>query len=186
MARLPARGLVVLAGLPGAGKSTLLREARRVDPVRVLDSADVQARWAAALPGWVAYRWYRPLVHLAHRLAILHASLGAAPVLAHEPATRASTRVLLVLIGLLTGRSRHFVWLSCPPADALAGQQNRGRVLHVRSFTRHVRRASRVERSLARHGLHGWHSVERLRRGQPGRSLLLCSADVAADPHGAQ
>jgi hypothetical protein len=142
--------------------------------VTVLDSSDVQARWAAR--SRLPYRCYRPLVHVAHRLAILRAALRPGPVLAHEPATRASTRALLVIIGWLARRKRHFVWLSCPASEAAAGQSARGRTLHRRSFARHVRRAARVESLLAAGGLRGWHTAEALRRPAPGETMTLRAA----------
>lgn len=172
-ARLPADGLVILAGLPGSGKSTLLRRAVRLNEMTVLDSADVQVRWATRLPALLPYPWYRPLVHAAHRVAIARAALRPGPLLAHEPATRATTRALLVLIGWVARRRRHFVWLSCPPSEAAAGQRTRGRALHARSFSRHVRRAARVERLLAGGGLRGWHTTEAVRRPTAGEVLVL-------------
>lgn len=172
-ARVPVDGLVILAGLPGSGKSTLLRQAVRLDEMTVLDSADVQVRWAARLPARLPYPWYRPLVHTAHRLAIARAALRPGPLLAHEPATRPTTRALLVLIGWVARRRRHFVWLSCPPEVAAAGQAARGRALHARSFSRHVRRAARVERLLGRGGLRGWHTTETLRRPAADEVLTL-------------
>ncbi|OZM71825.1 Zeta toxin [Amycolatopsis antarctica] len=172
--RLAPDDLVVVAGLPGAGKSTLLREARNLASATILDSDQVRDWFSATMPGWVRYRWYRPLVHLAHRgRIVLYAARRTGPVVAHEPATRASTRAMLVLIGLLTGRRRHLLWVSATPGEAEAGQRARGRQLAGRSFARHVRRAERVEPVVAAGGVRGWHSVVVVHRPASGERLVL-------------
>jgi hypothetical protein len=136
------RDLLLFAGLPGAGKSTLLAGLRDTETVTVRDSDQVRERFAAVLPGWMPYRFYRPLVHLLHQLRVLVAALRApGPVLVHDPATRAGTRGALALLARLSGRPAVFVWLDVSPAQALDGQRARGRLLGPRSFARHVARA---------------------------------------------
>ncbi|WP_020671606.1 AAA family ATPase [Amycolatopsis nigrescens] len=144
------RALLVIAGLPGAGKSTLLRNTRASAPIDVLDTDQVRARLRARLPANTPYGWYRPLVHLLHAVRVLRALVRApGPVVLHDPATGAGTRAVLVLLGALTGRPRHLLWIDCSPTEALIGQRSRGRVLLGWSFSRHARRAPRFRARLA-------------------------------------
>lgn len=184
---LAPEDLIVVAGLPGAGKSTLLRTMDIRSHAVVLDSDQVRDRLTALLPAWVRYRWYRPVVHLIHRARIaLYAATSAKPVIAHEPATRASTRTLLATIGMLASRNRHLLWISATAEEARQGQQQRGRVINPRSFARHVRRARSVERRLReRRHLRGWHSTRLVRRPAARSALVLLPAfndiDLATD-----
>jgi predicted kinase len=175
VAAIPEGGLVIVAGLPGAGKSTLLGNIEDGAAVTVLDSDQMRVAFAALFARRVPYRWYRPLVHLAHRARILlYAVKRTRTVVAHEPATRASTRVLLVAIGVLTGRRRHLLWIRSTPEQAWRGQLDRGRVISSRSFARHVRRAHKVQDILADGGrLRGWHSVDIVPRPAPGSKLVV-------------
>ncbi|MFR9731306.1 AAA family ATPase [Saccharopolyspora sp. MS10] len=147
--RTPRRALLVVAGLPGAGKSTVLHKLTAPPGTVVLDSEQVRARLRALLPAAVPYRWYRPLVHAAHRARIAWACLRAeGRVIAHEPSTRGTTRLMLVLFAVLGGRRRVLVWLHVGPEEALAGQHARGRLIRGRSFQLHVHRANRFHRAL--------------------------------------
>ncbi|MGP4017884.1 AAA family ATPase [Saccharopolyspora sp. 5N708] len=173
------RSLVVLAGLPGAGKSTVLGKLHGSAGVSTLDSEQVRARLRKVLPARLPYRYYRPVVHLVHRTRIAWFCLRASgPVVAHEPATRATTRAMLLLFGWLTGRQRVLVWLHAEPREALAGQQARGRLIRPRSFLRHVRRAEEMHWKL-RDGQppYGWHRVHLFTRDQVEDGLQL---DVVA------
>ncbi len=175
---LATNDLVVVAGIPGAGKSTLLREAdNRVHAV-VIDSEHVVCGLSRMVPAWMSYDWYRPLVHVVHRWRILRAALRCpGPVLAHVPATCARTRMLLVVIGMLSRRTRRLVWLSVDADDAFRAQVERGRMSPRCSFARHVRHAREIERVLQDGGrLRGWHSVQMLRRPPRGRRLVLAAA----------
>jgi hypothetical protein len=161
------RSLVVLAGLPGAGKSTLLARLESGDaPVVVLDSDQVRARLRSAFPASLPYRYYRPLVHLVHRLRVLSFALGSTGLLVvHEPSTRPTTRAWLVLIGALTGRFRQFLWLDATPEQAMAGQVERGRLVRGGSFARHVRRAAWLRGKFAEGWVpRGWHALTVLTR----------------------
>lgn len=166
--RVGRRSLVVLAGLPGAGKSTVLGKLRGGKDISTLDSDQVRARLRKVLPDSLPYRYYRPLVHLVHRSRIAWTCLRTpGPVVAHEPATRATTRVLLLMFGWLTGRQRVLVWLHADPREALAGQQARGRLIRSGSFQRHVLRADRMhQRLLGGAAPHGWHRVHLFTRNQ--------------------
>ncbi len=161
------RSLIVLAGLPGAGKSTLLATVDTGgEPTVVLDSDQVPAALRAALPTGLPYRWYRPLVHLAHRTRVLwHALASPGLLLVHEPATRATTRAALVVVGALSGRPRHFLWLDASPDEAFSGQVRRGRVIRHHSFARHVRRAEAFRaRFTEERPPRGWRALTRLTR----------------------
>jgi len=173
--RVPRRALVVLAGLPGAGKSTLLTRLDAPERTAILDSEQVRARLRAALPQRLPYRWYRPLVHFAHRTRIAWSCCFArGPVIAHEPSTRGGTRLMLVLFAVLTGRRRVFVWLHVGPEEALAGQHARGRLIRSRSFRQHVHRAYRVHRRLLAGGRpRGWQDVRLFTRRDVSGGLRL-------------
>ncbi|MBE9374388.1 AAA family ATPase [Saccharopolyspora sp. HNM0983] len=175
--RVGRRSLVVLAGMPGAGKSTVLARLRAPAGWPVLDSDQVRARLRHGPLGRLPYRWYRPLVHFAHRARILWCcAVSGAPVVAHEPATRRSTRALLALFGAATRRERVLVWLHAEPHEALAGQRARGRMIRERSFRRHVRRALRMHRRLLDgRPLRGWHRVHLLSRTQAGRGVRVAA-----------
>ncbi len=179
MVRVGRRSLVVLAGLPGAGKSTALGKLRGGSDISTLDSEQVRAQLRKVLPTRLPYRFYRPLVHLAHRARIAMCCLRApGPVVAHEPATRGTTRAMLMLFGWLTGRQRVLVWLHADAREALAGQQARGRLIRPRSFLRHVQRAHRMHLRLLGGGQpRGWHQVHLLTRSQVEYGLRL---DVVA------
>lgn len=169
------RDLVLFAGLPGAGKSTLLAGLRDTPALTVRDSEQVRERIRAALPPWVPYRAYRPLVHLIHHLRVLTSALRApGPVLVHDPATRAWTRGALASLAWLSGRSAVFLWLDVPPEHALAGQRARGRVIPRRSFARHVARAD-VLRCVLLSGAvpRGWRSAVVLDRTRTRTGLRV-------------
>lgn len=160
------RSLVVLAGLPGAGKSTLLAAAETDAPAVVLDSDQVRTKLRAFFPAALPYRFYRPLVHLVHRLRIVWFAMTAGGLLlVHEPSTRPTTRAGLVAVGVLTHRPRHFLWLDASPEEAMSGQVERGRLIRSRSFARHVRRAARLRTRFAE-GVppRGWQGLTLLTR----------------------
>ncbi|GHG26464.1 MULTISPECIES: AAA family ATPase [Amycolatopsis] len=175
---LGPRDLLVVAGLPGAGKTTMLRHAAAGLPV--LDSDQVRERLGAVLPAAVPYRWYRPLVHAWHRLRIVGRALGEdGPIVVHEPSTRASTRALLALVGVVSGRSVRLLFLDVPAEVALAGQRSRGRVVRARSFARHVRRVGKWrEELLAGKVPVGWRSVRVIDRVGAGRMRLVAKVVV--------
>jgi predicted kinase len=158
---LPGRTLLLVAGMPGAGKSTLLAGLPLRDGVVVLDSdaqreAVRRALGARSLP----YGWYRPLVHLLHRIALLFAAISAAPtVVVHLPATDARTRAVVAWLAAVTGRTAHLLWLHVAPEDARRGQSERGRVIRAASFAGHARRAEASVAELRAGPPHGWASA---------------------------
>jgi shikimate kinase len=171
--RLPGRTLLLVAGMPGAGKSTLLAGLPRTPEIAVLDSDEHRAALARRLPG-VAYRRYRPLVHLRHRLAVVRAARSATPtVVVHLPATGAGTRGAVALLAVLTGRDAHLLWLHVDPAEALRGQRSRGRVVPSGSFAGHARRAVAVTARLRGGRATGWRTVTVVDRVTARAGLVL-------------
>ncbi|RSM89569.1 Zeta toxin [Kibdelosporangium aridum] len=170
-----SRALVVVAGLPGSGKSTLLRRTQANVPISVLDTDHVRALLARLLPRSVPYGWYRPLVHVLHTARLLAIVLFASgPVLVHDPATGAGARTAFALMGVVSRRRRHFIWIDCSPAEALAGQVARGRVLLKWSFARHMRRSPQVRsRLLAGRCPQGWHTAQLVDRTTASTGLQL-------------
>ncbi|HJQ47641.1 MAG TPA: AAA family ATPase [Amycolatopsis sp.] len=170
---IESRSLVVIAGLPGSGKSTLLRCTESDAPFAVLDSDQTRNRLSRLVPEGTAYSRYRPLVHVLHRLRVTARVLREpGPVVVHDPATGAATRGWLMLLGLLSGRRRHFLWVECSPDDAAAGQRARGRVLPGRSFARHVRRLPRM-RAVLDAGPPGWQATTVVDRARAADGLRL-------------
>nr|WP_042183087.1 AAA family ATPase [Kibdelosporangium sp. MJ126-NF4]CEL15349.1 putative ATP/GTP binding protein [Kibdelosporangium sp. MJ126-NF4]CTQ95612.1 putative ATP/GTP binding protein [Kibdelosporangium sp. MJ126-NF4] len=170
-----SRALVVVAGLPGSGKSTLLRRTQANAPIRVLDTDHMRSLLADMLPRTVPYGWYRPLVHVLHAARVLAVVLFSRhPVLVHDPATGAGSRTVFAVIGFLSGRERHFIWIDCTPDEALAGQVARGRVLLKWSFARHMRRSPLVRsRLLAGRRPPGWSSAQMVDRDVASSGLYL-------------
>jgi predicted kinase len=182
--RLPGRALLLVAGMPGAGKSTLLAGLARRPGLVVLDSDTHRAALARRLP-MLAYRRYRPLVHLLHRLALVRAAVSAAPtVVVHLPATAGSTRAAVAAIAAVTGRAAHLLWLHVDPRDALAGQRDRGRVVPAASFAGHARRATATLRRLRRARPWGYRDVTVLDRARARAGLVLDARAVKARSRG--
>jgi predicted kinase len=171
--RLAGRTLLLVAGMPGAGKSTLLARLPRRPGMLVLDSDAHRAALARRFPG-LAYRRYRPVVHLLHRVAVLRAVCsGTRTVVVHLPATAASTRTAVALLAAVTGRAAHLVWLHADPVEALGGQRDRGRVVPSASFAGHARRALASRRQLALGRPRGFRGVTLLDRVSARAGLVL-------------
>ncbi len=171
--RLPGRTLLLVAGMPGAGKSTLLAGVPPRPGLTVLDSDAHRVALGRRLPG-LAYRRYRPLVHLLHRAALVRAACsGARTVVVHLPATAASTRAAIVLLAALTGRAAHLLWVHVDPDEALGGQRDRGRVVPSGSFAGHARRAAATLDRLRRGRLRGFRSVAVVDRAAGRGGLVL-------------
>ncbi len=156
----PRRSLVLVTGVPGAGKSTLLRrlfglrgdEKRTVltaDGVRVIDSLQSRYRLRPLL-GPAPYPLWRWVVHVLH-LARVAAALRGGPVVVHECGTRRPVRVLLALLCRLRRYEVHVLMIDATPAEALTGQNARGRRVTERSHRVHSRRWRQL-RAVTRHG----------------------------------
>jgi predicted kinase len=168
------RSLLVIAGLPGSGKSTLLRCTQASAPVTVLDSDQMRDRVAAVMRDGTPYSRYRPLVHVLHRLRVTLIAVSArGPVVVHDPATGAATRTWLMLLGGITGRARHLLWVDCTPEEAAAGQRSRGRILRRKSFSRHLRRLPHVRALLRAGPPRGWCDRMVVDRPSASRGLRL-------------
>ncbi|HZG92298.1 MAG TPA: AAA family ATPase [Pseudonocardia sp.] len=181
---VPGRTLLLVAGMPGAGKSTLLRGLPVRPGLRVLDSDRYRDLLSTALRP-MPYRWYRPLVHLWHRLAAVAAAASAAPtVVVHLPATGAGTRAVVARLARLTGRTPHLLWLHVEPAEALRGQRERGRVVPGASFAGHAERAAAATARLRAAGTAPtWATVTVLDREAARTGLVLdTDPDPAAAP----
>lgn len=171
---LPGRTLLLVAGLPGAGKSTLLGMMSGPDGVRVLDSGTARSAVAARLPAGVPYPAYRWLTHLLHRSGVVLACLGRSPtVVVHLPATAPSVRAAVRGLARLGGRAPHLLWLDVAPAQALAGQRARGRVVRARPFAEHAERAARSVADLRAGRETGWASIRVTDRSGARRGLAL-------------
>ena len=178
---LPGRTLLLVAGMPGAGKSTLLAGLPARDGLLVLDSEQQRDAVRRALPG-VPYAWYRPLVHLLHRFAVLVAAFSETPtVVVHLPATDERIRLAVARLAALSGRSAHLLWLHADPDEALRGQIGRGRVVPPPSFAAHAEHAAATTAALLGDREHpGWASVTVLDRVAARAGLHLDTGDRLA------
>ncbi|MBW0106408.1 AAA family ATPase [Pseudonocardia sp. KRD291] len=172
---VPGRTLVLVAGLPGAGKSTLLATLPPEDSTVVLDSERTRALLVRRLPAGTPYPLYRWAVHLLHRLSVVLAALaGPDTVVVHLPSTTGGTRSAIRRLARLGGRAAHLVWVHAEPADALAGQHVRGRVVRGRAFAGHAARAGDVAATLRSDGPPaGWASARVLDRSCAHRGLRM-------------
>lgn len=140
----PGSLFVVVGGVPGAGKTTLIRRATAARPgVRALDSdrqRTVLSRYLRAVP----YPLYRPLVHGLHYavllLCLLRGAQAVGTLLVHEPATRPRLRAFLSRLARRRGWHAALLLVDASSAEALAGQQQRHRVVRSRAFAGHWRR----------------------------------------------
>ena len=83
----------------------------------------------------------RPLVHVLHLLRVVLALVRTAgAVLTTDPLTSRGRRVLLGLAARVTGRRLHVVLLDATVAEAVSGQNRRGRSLGRRRMELHARR----------------------------------------------
>ena len=142
-----ARTLVVVGGLPGSGKTTMVRRllGDGVPGVTAVDSEDVAARWRTSAR--VPYRFVRPFVHARHRLRVLRATAGTAPVVVlADPWTSRWWRPVVLGTARLAGRAVRVVLIDVSAGDAAEGQRIRGRRIPENRMRRH---AGRWDRYLA-------------------------------------
>jgi len=172
---VPGRTLVLVAGIPGSGKSTLLAGLAPDGRTVVLDSDAHRAALREVLHP-VPYGWYRPLVHLWHRLSVLVAAFSSIPaVVVHLPATAPGSRAAVQRLAALTGRTPHLLWLDVDPVTARMGQSDRGRVVPGSSFARHVRDAAVPPAA------DGWGSITVADRAGAAGGLVLQHAPTAVN-----
>ncbi|MGY1606647.1 MULTISPECIES: AAA family ATPase [unclassified Geodermatophilus] len=144
------RGLVVVGGLPGSGKTTMVRRllGDGVPGVTSVDSEQVAARWRTG--SRVPYRVVRPLVHLQHRLRVLHALAGPAPVVVlADPWTSRWWRPVVLATARGAGRWVRLVLLDASPEEAADGQRIRGRRIPEGRMRRHGLRWARLMQAAA-------------------------------------
>ncbi|MET9615542.1 AAA family ATPase [Kitasatospora indigofera] len=144
--RYPADAVVVISGLPGSGKSTLLRRWSAGAPV--IDPRDVHLACEAVMPARLPYAVYRPWARLVHFRRLCTALARGGPLLVHDCGSRPWLRRWLAAGAARRGRELHLVLLDLSPADALAGQRERGRWASRRVFARHCRGLERLLRDL--------------------------------------
>ena len=176
------RRLVLIGGLPGAGKTRLLSTLLDPAPPGVLglDSEQVAERLrSAGVPG--PYRLLRPVVHAWHRLRVLRAVAGPAPVVVlTDPWTRPWWRAAVLRAAHRAGRSVRLVLLDASRELAQSGQAARGREIPARSMRRHARRWEHLLRDVPQQGAGaGLEAVTVVDRPRADRLEL---ADVVGRP----
>lgn len=143
----PANAVVVVSGLPGSGKSTLLRRAPA--QATVIDPRAVHVACEAVMPDWLPYGLYRPWARWKH-IRWLHRELrGDGPLLVHDCGSRPWVRRWMARAAGRRGRPLHLVLLDVGRAEALSGQESRGRRAPRRAFARHHRGLDRLLRRLS-------------------------------------
>ncbi|MFI9076511.1 AAA family ATPase [Streptomyces sioyaensis] len=143
----PANAVVVVSGLPGSGKSTLLRRAPA--QATVIDPRAVHVACEAVMPEWLPYGLYRPWARWKH-IRWLHRELrGDRPLLVHDCGSRPWVRRWMAGAAGRRGRPLHLVLLDVSRAEALSGQESRGRRAPRRAFARHHRGLDRLLRRLS-------------------------------------
>lgn len=139
----PAGSLLIVAGVPGAGKTTLLKRLFPRPGVRLLDSEQARLELSPYL-GAVPYKYWRPLVHVAHYARLYRALRGSESVVVHESGTRDWATRLILDAARRADRRTHLLLLDVDPAEARAGQVARRRKVRRSSFATHVRKWRRL------------------------------------------
>ncbi|WP_435244881.1 AAA family ATPase [Streptomyces sioyaensis] len=143
----PANAVVVVSGLPGSGKSTLLR--RTPAQATVIDPRAVHVACEAVMPGWLPYGLYRPWARWRHIRWLYRELRGDGPLLVHDCGSRPWVRRWMARAAGRRGRPLHLVLLDVGRAEALSGQESRGRRAPRRAFARHHRGLERLLRRLS-------------------------------------
>jgi predicted kinase len=167
----PARSLLVVAGVPGAGKTTLLKRLFPRPGVRLLDSEQARVELSPYL-GAVPYRYWRPVVHVAHYVRLFRALRGEESIVVHESGTRPWMRKLIAGAAGRSGRRTHLLLLDVEAAEALAGQEARRRKVRSAAFAKHYRNWQRLLAKVADPG-HGIH--------REAATITVINRKVAAD-----
>src|SRR5271157_1964172 len=114
--------VVLVVGLPGAGKTTLIDRAVRSADWTVLDTDRFRRRLPQALRSV-------PVPYVFYVLAIVRAIARHAQLVIQSRGTYAWLRHLITARARACGREAVLVMLEAAPADAVAGQLHRGRVV---------------------------------------------------------
>ncbi|WP_312018767.1 AAA family ATPase [Streptomyces sp. I05A-00742] len=149
----PADAVVVVSGLPGSGKSTLIR--RWSGAASVVDPRDVHVACEAVMPSFLPYAVYRPWARLVYVRRLRAGVRAGGPFLVHDCGSRAWMRRWLAREAGSQGRELHLVLLDVGAAEALAGQEARGRRARPRVFDRHRRGLRRLVAALSAPGAAG-------------------------------
>ncbi|MEW1750836.1 AAA family ATPase [Streptomyces angustmyceticus] len=137
-----AGAVVVVSGLPGSGKSTLLR--RWSGAASIVDPRVVHVACEAVMPAWLPYAVYRPWARWKYFRWLRTAVRAGEPVLVHDCGGRPWMRRWLARSAGRQGRELHLVLLDVGVAEALSGQEARGRWAPRRAFVRHRRGLDRL------------------------------------------
>jgi hypothetical protein len=148
--RYPPGAVIVVSGLPGSGKSTALR--RWSAAAAVIDPRTTHLACEAVMPDWLPYAAYRPWARLRHLRRLHRAASSGRHLLVHDCGSRPWMRRHLARTVQRQGRELHLVLLDVAPAEALTGQQERGRWAPRRVFARHHRGLQLLLRALATAG----------------------------------
>ncbi|WP_030592566.1 AAA family ATPase [Streptomyces rimosus] len=141
----PAQALVVVSGLPGSGKSTLLRRLSQAAPV--IDPRVVHVACEAVMPDWLPYAVYRPWARWTYFRWLRGEVRSGGPLFVHDCGGRPWMRRWLARSAVRQGRELHLVMLDVGVAEALSGQEARGRWAPRRAFARHRRGLERLLRA---------------------------------------
>ncbi|WP_244410044.1 AAA family ATPase [Streptomyces albofaciens] len=147
----PARALVVVSGLPGSGKSTLMRRLSRT--AAVIDPRMTHVACEAVMPDWLPYAVYRPWARWRYFRWLRGEVRSGGPLLVHDCGGRPWMRRWLARSAGRQGRELHLVVLDVGVAEALSGQEARGRWAPRRAFARHRKGLDRLLRALSAPGV---------------------------------
>ncbi|MDT0456340.1 AAA family ATPase [Streptomyces sp. DSM 41527] len=167
----PPGAVVVVSGLPGSGKSTLLR--RWSEAASVVDPRTVHLACEAVMPARLPYAVYRPWARWKYFRWLRTAVRDGEALLVHDCGGRPWMRRWLARSAGRQGRELHLVLLDVGVAEALSGQQARGRLAPRRAFVRHRRGLDRLLGALSGLG------AARL----PAPRAAADEADDARSPH---
>ncbi|SKC71197.1 AAA family ATPase [Krasilnikoviella flava] len=187
---------VLVGGVPGAGKSTALAWVAALLPrARVLDSEAARRDLRGRVPRGVPYAVYRPVVHARHLAGVARAVLagppdgahgdGAGVLVVHDPATSRARRWWWAFLARRAGWRPVLVMVDAERAEALSGQEARGRLVRARAFARHWRRwaAQRAGLVAASGGsAGGWSQVLVVGRQEAVGALLGVVVEAAPVP----
>ncbi|MFF8786137.1 AAA family ATPase [Streptomyces sp. NPDC015125] len=138
----PPGAVVMVSGLPGSGKSTLLR--RWSEAASVVDPRTVHIACEAVMPARLPYAVYRPWARWTYFRWLRTAVRDGEALLVHDCGGRPWMRRWLVRSAGRQGRELHLVLLDVGVAEALSGQEARGRWAPRRAFARHRRGLDRL------------------------------------------
>lgn len=152
---------MLVAGLPGAGKTTLIDRAAPTPRWAVVDTDRLRRR----LPGRLART---PFLRVAYLVATGIALVRHERVVIHSRGTSPLLRRLLTTAARRRRAHAVLLLLDTPPLTALAGQNQRGRIVSGRVMRRESRRWSELRSAVREHGLahERWSRIVVLNRSE--------------------